>query len=227
VAFTNTVTKPDSEHLVVVSYYHPPLDFAAAIAGKQFTRLHVYGRPTNFHLLPTLTQLVELRMQGTRLTDLSALAGMKKLEELVYTSGSLKELDLSFAGRTLTSLWLSSHRSLTDLTSIGACRKLKSLTLRGLANVSGFVDLAALRRLEFLALWNVRRWPTLTGLARATNLRKLLLDQTEIEDGRWEPLLRLKRLEFVSGLQDAFGKTAAARFREKRPDVQTPRRFPA
>jgi Leucine-rich repeat (LRR) protein len=226
-SFTNTVSHPDRELLVINSIYKPPIDFAAAIAGKKFKRLHVYGLPIHFELLGTLTHLIELRMQSTKVKDFSCIAGLNQLEDLVYSSGNLQAIDLSFAARSLTSLYLSRHRSLTDLAPIGVCKKLKSLTLRHLPNVRNHVDLIKLPRLEFLALWNLRSWPSLTGLVKAVNLRKLFLDQTRIEDGAWEILLRLKQLRFVSGMADAFGKQAAAEFKERRPEVEMIRRFPA
>src|SRR5206468_3392193 len=98
--------------LVLDGCYRPPLDLADAVAGRKFKRLHIYGRPRNLDQLATLTQLVELRMQSTKLADLSLLTGMTRLETLIYGSGSLKELDLSFAAGSLTSLWLAAHRSL-------------------------------------------------------------------------------------------------------------------
>jgi hypothetical protein len=202
------------------------MDFAAAVAGKKFKRLHIYGKPTNLNHLSTLTHLVELRMQSTKLTDFSILSGMNRLEELIYGSGSLKECDLSFVARSLTSLWLTDHRSLTNLDPIGMCTKLKKLSLRNLPHVQSYFDLKYLPRLELLDLRNLRRWPSLTGLGEAKSLQKLFLDRTNIEDGIWEPLLRLKRLEYVSALEDAFGKEAATEFRKRRPEVQTPRRFP-
>lgn len=213
--------------LLVLNYQGgPPIDFAAAIAGKQFKRLHIYGKPTNLKLVSTLTHVVELRMQSTKLTDFSLIAGMKRLEVLIYGSGSLKQCELSFAAKSLTSLWLNYHRSLTDLAPIGVCAKLRHLGLANLPHVQRYFDLKALPRLELLSLHNVRRWPSLTGLAGAGSLQKLFLDGTRIEDGVWQPLLKLKRLEFVSNLEDAFGKGAAAEFRKRRPEVQTPRRFP-
>jgi hypothetical protein len=225
VSFSNSVTQT-GDLLVLIAGYRPPMDFAVAIAGKRFNRLHVYGRPSNLSLLATLTHLVELRMQSTQLTDFSLLAGMSRLRELVYGSGSLKACDLSFAAKSLTSLWLSNHRSLTDLSPIGLCTKLRKLSLRSLPNVRGYFATELLHRLELLQLGNLRRWPSLTGLAGARSLQKLYLDRTRIEDGAWEPLLRLKRLRYVSALEDAFGRQAAAEFRKRRPEVETPRRFP-
>ncbi len=224
-SFSNTVTQ-HNDFLVLNGGYRPPIDFAAAIAGRTFKRLHVYGKPANLNLLSTLTHLVELRMQSTKLTDFSLIAGMNRLEELIYGIGSLKECDLSFATKTLTSLWLTDHRSLTDLTTIGACKKLKKLSLRNLPNLKCYVDLKALPHLELLALRNLRKWPSLTGIVGAKSLQKLFLDRTKIEDGVWEPLLMLKRLEYVSALEDAFGSEIAAEFRKRKPEVQTPRRFP-
>lgn len=224
-SFTNTVSQC-GELLVLNGGYRPPIDFTAAIAGKQFKRLHIYGKPTNLNLLSTLTHLVQLRMQSTKLTDFSLLAGMNRLEELIYGSGRLKECDLSFAAKSLTSLWLNTHRLLTSLTPLGVCTKLKKLSLCSLPHVQSYFDLKSLPHLELLALRNVRRWPSLTGLAGAKSLQKVFLDKTKIEDGDWEPLLKLKRLEYVSALEDAFGTEAAAEFRKRRPEVQTPRRFP-
>lgn len=223
--FKNSVTQ-NGELLVLGGGYRPPIDFAAAIAGRRFNRLHLYGKPANLNVLSTQTHLVELRMQSTKLTDFSLIAGMIRLEELIYGSGSLKECDLTFAAKSLTSLWLTDHRSLTDLTRIGVCAKLKQLSLRNLPHVKNYFELKSLPHLELLALRNVRRWPSLTGLARAKSLQKLLLDRTKIVDGIWEPLLKLKRLEYVSGLEDAFGKEAASEFRKRRPEVETPKRFP-
>lgn len=83
-------------------------------------------------------------MERTKLEDFSLLAGMTRLEELIYSSGSLKECDLSFAASSLTSLCLSSHRSLTDLTPIGRCTELKRLTLRNLPHLESYCDLKSL-----------------------------------------------------------------------------------
>jgi Leucine-rich repeat (LRR) protein len=224
-SFSNTVTQ-HGDLLVLNGGYHPPIDFAAAIAGRTFKRLHIYGKPKNLKLLSTLTQLVELRMQSTKLTDFSLLAGMNRLEVLIYGSGSLKECDLSFASKSLTSLWLTDHRSLMDLTSISNCTKLKELSLRNLSHVKSYIDLKSLPHLELLALRNLRQWPSISGIAGAKSLQKLFLDRTKIEDAVWEPLLKLKRLKYVSALEDAFGDEIAAEFRIRRPEVEAPRRFP-
>jgi hypothetical protein len=225
VPFSNSVTQT-GDLLVLITGYRPPINFAEAIRGRRFRRLHVYGRPENLNLLSTLVHLVELRMQGTKLTDFSSITGMTRLEELIYGSGSLKACDLSFAAKKLRSLWLSRHRSLTDLSPIGLCWQVRQLSLCNLPNLQSYFELESLPRLELLQLRNLRRWPSLSGLAGAKSLQKLFLDRTRIEDGAWEPLLKLKRLQYVSALEDAFGGEAANEFRARRPEVETPRRFP-
>lgn len=54
----------------------------------------------------------------------------------------------------------------------------------------------------------------------------MYLDKTKFEDGDWEPLLPLKKLNFVSGLGDAFGKPAAEQFKTLRPEVEMLRHYP-
>jgi hypothetical protein len=225
VSFSNSVTQT-GDLLVIIAGYHPPLDLADAITGRRFHRLHIYGKPKNLILLSTLPHLIQLRMQSTKLTDVSSITGMARLEELIYGSGSLKVCDLSFAVKTLRSLWLSRHRSLADLTPIGRCRQLRKLSLCNLPRLDRYFELESLRRLELLQLRNLRRWPSLTGLAQAKALQRLFLDRTRIEDGAWGPLLKLKRLQYVSGLEDAFGHEVAAEFRTRRPEIETPKRSP-
>lgn len=222
-SFANSITLT-GDLLVLNGGYRPPIDLAAATAGKRFRRLHIYGKPTNLDHLATLTHLVELRMQSTRLTDFALLAGMSRLEELVYGSGSLRTGDLSFASRTLSSLALSGHRSLTSLASVGQCTKLRRLFLHNLPAVREFFDLGTLDELELLDLRKLRHWPSLAGLG--PSVQRLYLDGTRIDDGAWGPLVGLKHLVWVSALEDAFGKEAAAEFRRRRPDVVAPRRFP-
>lgn len=226
-SFTNTVTQPTEDLLVINSIYSPPIDFAAAVARKKFKRLHVYGRPRNFGVLSTLTHLVELRMQSTKIQDFSILGDFNRLEVLIYVTGSLRTLDLAFAAKSLTNLWISGHRSLTDVGPIEVCKNLKELTLRNLQRIARYCDLKKLPRLEFLALWKLGSWPSLQGLKRTAKLQRLFLDQTHIKDGAWEVLLKLKQLRFISGMEHAFGKVAAAEFRKHRPEVEMIKCFPA
>jgi hypothetical protein len=219
------VSRPDRASLVI-NVYDKSIDFAAAITGQKFKRLHIYGKPTKLNLLSKLTHLVELRMQSIGLTDLSALAKLDCLEELSYVSGGLKEIDLSFAAGTLTTLYLSRHRSLTDLSPIDMCKKLRHLHLCNLPHVRTFCDLKSFTRLEVLDLRNVRHWPSLKGLERADKLRTLFVDRTHIDDGDWKRLLKLRQLTYISGMGDAFGKSATAAFRQQRPEIEMITRFP-
>lgn len=223
--FANRVTLCKNT-LILGGGRRPPIDLAAAIAGKHFKGLHIYHKPSNLQVLGSLESVVELRLQSVPLKDLTLICGLHRLKDLSLISGSLRVCDVAFAKKTLTRLWLNYHRSLTDVSPVATCKKLKVLCFHNLPRLQRCCDLSVLRHLEFLGLRNIRSWPSITGLVNARGLKKLLLDRTKIRDGVWEPLLKLKSLEYVCGLEDAFGKKAAANFRKLRPNIETPRRFP-
>jgi hypothetical protein len=205
---------------LVVHSYDEPIDLGEAIRGKTFDRLHIYGKPTNLDLLGSLTHVVGLLLKGTGHTDFTSITGLTRLRELSYYSGSLKSLDLKFTAGTLKTLLLGRHRLLRDLRPIEVCRGLEALSLSALTNITNYPNLARFRSLKRLELVGLRTWPSLHGLKGAVDLESLCVARTKIEDGRWEVLLRLKKLEFVGGMANALGRDAVAEIKRKRPEVQ-------
>jgi hypothetical protein len=205
---------------LVVQRQDTPIDFAEAVRAKTFTRVHVYGRPTNLHILGTLAHLVELRLQSTGHVDFTSISGLTNLETLSYFSGSLKKIDLAFVASRLRQLTLGRHRSLTELRPIEVCQGLERLSLSHLPNRKDCPSLTPFRALKVLELINLRSWPSLRELEGAGDLEWLCVSRTKIGDGRWEPLLNLAKLRFLGGMADAFGPSAAAEFKTARPDIQ-------
>jgi len=205
---------------LVVQRYDKPIDLGKAVRGKAFTRLHIYGKPTNLQLLGSLTHLVGLRLQSTGHVDFVPISRLTKLEELSYFSGSLKEIDLTFAAGGLRHLTLGRHRSLTDLRPVEVCRRLEELSLSHLPNIATGLSLATFRALKTLELINLRTWPSLRELEGAVHLESLCVSRTAVRDGCWEPLLRLPKLRFVGGMTDAFGRSAAAELKKRRPEIR-------
>jgi hypothetical protein len=205
---------------LVVQRLDTPIDLAEAIGAKTFTRLHVYGRPTNLHLLGTLTHLVELRLQSTGHVDFTPISGLTNLEALSYFTGSLKKIDMAFVASRLRQLTLGRHRALTDLRPIEVCQGLERLSLSHLPNRKDGPSLTPFRALKVLELINLRTWRSLRELEGAADLEWLCVSRTKIGDGCWQPLLNLAKLRFVGGMADAFGRSAAAEFKTARPEIR-------
>jgi len=209
-----------AEGCLIIQQYDTPVDLREAARGKTFERLHVYGRPSSLDHISELTHLVELKLQSTGHLDFACLKDYTRLQELNCFSGSLRAIDLAFAKKTLKKLSIGRHKALIDVSPIAVCSRLEVLELSHLPNIERHVSLSAFSRLKELQLINLRTWPGVEGLAKTPRLETLSLGRTKIADGDWSPLLRLKRLNFVGGLRDAFGPAAAAEFRKKRPDVE-------
>src|SRR6266545_778247 len=175
---------------------------------KKLTSLSVSARQPVFGNLRTCGSLRVLSIMNSGLRDLTPLASLKRLRELVIgEAGRLQDVYLYMVGRlesiaplkalpALRTLNLGSCRKVRDLDSIGELRELESLELHGV--VVSPATLGRLRRLKLLHLQSYGRIPSIAFVRDLKGLERFyLLEGTVVEDGDMSPLLGLPKLKKI------------------------------
>ncbi len=150
----------------------PPSDFDGNLAREMI----LDGRATPTTWRPWIK---ELDIAGREIKDLSPLAGLSALEQLVLNDTQVSDLSPLAGLTTLRWLWLDSTQ-VSDLSPLAGLTALESLYLRS-TPVSDLSPLAGLTALENLYLRNTPV-SDLSPLANLTALRWLDLDDTQASD---------------------------------------------
>ena len=138
------------------------------------------------------------------ISDLSPLAGLTKLEHVYLPGGDISDLT-PLAGLTeLEELHLH-YNSISDISPIAGLTNLKRLDLSRIDILSDIAPLATLSNLEWLSLRH-NNISDISALARLTNLTYMDLARNEISDvSPLATLSNLKRLELLdNNISDIF-----------------------
>ncbi len=86
-------------------------------------------------------------------------------------------------------------------------------------------DFRLFPNLRQLSLWNTD-WQSLGWLVDLPHLETLHISQVKVEDRDWKPILGLKRLRHLHGMQNVFRSAACKEFIQLRPDVRVDQGIP-
>jgi len=187
-------------------------------------RVSINGTPDNLAALSDHQEIEEVSLRSCDLLDLSALHGLSRLRRLDVSFGPLSNLELSFCSCTLEVLALSRLRRLKDLSTLPFLPKLEHLVV---SHIHSFVppDFRMLPNLRQLSIWNTD-WQSLNWLVNLPHLETLHISQIKVEDKDWKPILGLKRLRHLHGMQNVFRSSACKEFAHLRPDVRVDQGIP-
>ena len=151
------------------------------------------GEPTDLSTLVHLGRLERLDIRRTGVSDLSPLAHLTDLGELIV-GGSFTDVSPLAQLRSLHDLGLSGTPELKDLKGLSGLTNLQSMTISG-APVSDVSPLAGLTNLRWLML-DATRVSDLRPLAHLTKLESLfLINGTPVDD--LSPLAAIKGLRVL------------------------------
>jgi internalin A len=172
--------------------------------------------------IENLTNLSELRLENSKISDLSLLSGLKKLEGLyLATCKEIRDISALESNKNLRILDLN-FTSVEDLSPLSGHKKLENLLLRKtkvktLTPLSGCTSLRVLYvektkikslegienlvGLEVLAFWDTKV-KDLTPLTNLSHLTNLDLTENEVRAGVLENKTRLKTLDLFRSKVD-------------------------
>ena len=184
----------------------------------------IHGTPDNLVALRDHPELQEVSLQSCNVPDLSVLHGLPGLCRLDVAFGPLSSVELSFCSNTLEFLALSRLRHLKDLSKLPLLPKLEHLIVN---HIHSFVppDFRRMPNLRDLSIWNTD-WRSLDWLVHLPHLETLHISQIKVEDQDWKPILGLKRLRHLHGMQNVFRSSACKEFMRLRPDVRVDQGIP-
>jgi len=95
------------------------------------------------------------------------------------------------------------------------------------SHIHSFVppDFRLFPNLRQLSIWNTD-WQSLNWLVHLPHLQTLHISQIKVEDKEWKPLLGLKQLRHLHGMQNVFGSAACKEFIQLRPEVRVDQGIP-
>jgi len=187
-------------------------------------RVSINGTPDNLAALSDHPEIKEVSLRSCDLLDFSALLGLSRLRRLDVAFGPLSSLELSFCSSTLEFLALSRLRQLKDLSTLPLLPNLERLAV---THIHAFAppDFRMFPNLRQLSIWNTD-WQSLNWLVHLPHLETLHISQIKVEDKDWKPILGLKRLRHLHGMQNVFRSSARKEFVQLRPDVRVDQGIP-
>ena len=155
------------------------------------TSLNLSGNITDLSPLAELNNLTELILSSNNITDLSPLAGLNNLTWLSLWDNNITDLSplAGLNNLTILSLW---DNNITDVSPLAGLNNLTRLSLSS-NNITDVSPLAELNNLTNLGLsYNNIRIADLSPLLELNNLTELLLSSNNITD--LSPLAKLNNL---------------------------------
>lgn len=209
---------------LVVRAEREPHDLREELGRFPCVRVSIHGTPDNLSALSDYPGIEEVSLRSCEILDLSALHGLSYLRRLEVGFGPLSGVELGFCSSTLEFLALSRLRRLKDLSTLPLLPKLEHL---GLSHIHSFVppDFRKFPNLRQLSIWNTD-WQSLDWLVHLPHLETLHISQIKVEDKDWKPILGLKRLRHLHGMQNVFRSSACKEFAQLRPDVRVDQGIP-
>lgn len=183
--------------------------FSLAIL-QQFPNLRSLGigPVRDIEVVSSLKELRWLGLDNTKLPTLELLTGLPHLMGLSLGQGSSQDLCALGDLQHLELLDISYWRALQDaaLAPVGECTRLKHLELMSLPHITVIPDLSRLVQLDSIWIANMRSLTSLAGIAAATNLTHLFVEDDKIDPDLFTVLRGHPHLEYL-----AFQSTKARR----------------
>lgn len=194
-----------------------PHDLRVELSRCPCVRVSIRGTPDNLAALSDYPKIERLTLDRCDIPNLDAVQGLSRLRE--------SSVDLSFCSGTLEMLELTRLRRLKDLSKLPLMPKLEYLEI---SHIHSLVppDFRSFPNLRHLSIWNTE-WQSLSWLAHLPVLETLHISQIKVKDKDWKPILNLKRLRHLHGMQNVFHSAACKEFMRLRPDVRVDQGIPA
>ena len=222
-AHTHTMVNyiPKYRTLVVLAEREPH-DLRVELNRFPCVRVSINGTPDNLAALSDYPEIEEVSLRRCNVPNLCALQGLSHLRRLDVAFGPLSGLELGFCSSALEFLALSRLRRLKDLSTLPLMPKLEHLVV---SHIHSFVqpDFRLFPNLRQLSIWNTD-WQSLNWLVHLPHLETLHISQVKVEDKGWKPILSLKQLRHLHGMQNVFSSPTRLRGLEApadgRPDLE-------
>lgn len=165
-------------------------------------RMRLVSKAVGFDLLPRLPNLRDLWCFDVKVREFSNICSCSSLRRL-FIDG-LKVDDLACLGNMerLETLSLEGCSTVRDLSELGKRSNLTSLGIINFKNISSIEEVGKLLNLRQLvvagSMWTTMRLETLRPLSRLTNLVRLDLGNTRVDDGSLRPLGKLQNLKILN-----------------------------
>ena len=212
------------DHFQTHARWRPFVEALAAVRPRGLVLREIpkyLGEPVDLtHVLPRLTELTHLVMQGPAIPDLRAVPKLRLLDFGFKGVAAPSLAPLAWASQ-LRFLSVSMCDNVSDLAPVGTLRGLESLTV---FNCEKLTDLAAwsdLTRLRTLILFGCPELKDLSGLRRFADLTTLGMTPTPSPE-QFRHVAALKKLKVlvVSKEDKDKGHPALGEFGKARPDVE-------
>lgn len=170
-----------------------PLAQCRKLRSLSLTRL-----PKNLEAIETLTGLEELSLLGFTFKSLNVLQPLKNLERLWLGFGSVPDIEPIGELPKLKALELMRIRKLGDLSPLSQVRSLQFLALADMKQVAEMPDCTQLKSLRRVYLDTMNGITDLSGLAKAPSLEELIVVESKIEAGVFDPIVAYSKLKRVT-----------------------------
>jgi hypothetical protein len=142
---------------------------------QSMRKLYLEAQTKDIDVISALTELEDVTLRSTTLTDLSLLTPLRQLRSLDLKLGGTRDMGLLASLTSLTYLELWMIRGLQDISMVGELSSLQYLFLQDLARVDRLPDMSRMSSLRRLHLQNLKLVSDLTPLLRAPVLEELVI----------------------------------------------------
>jgi hypothetical protein len=154
--------------------------------------------PKDLEAIETLTGLEELSLLGFTLKSLDVVQPLKNLERLWIGFGSVPNIEPIGELPKLKALEFERVRKLGDLSPLSSVKTLQFLAAADMKQVERMPDCAQLKALRRVYLDTMNGITDLSGLTKAPNLEDLIVVESKIEAGVFDPIAAYPKLKRVT-----------------------------
>jgi len=162
-------------------------------ACRQLRSLSLCRLPKDLVAIETLTGLKRLSLLGFAFQSLDVVRPLRNLETLWIGFGTLPEIDPVGELRRLKALEILRVGKLTDLSPLSRATALQFLALGDMKQITTMPDCAALKKLRRVYLDTMNGVTDLGGLADAPKLEELVVANSKIDPGVFDPIIARPR----------------------------------
>lgn len=154
--------------------------------------------PKDLEAIETLTGLEELSLLGFTFESLEVLRPLKNLERLWIGFGSVPDIGPVGELPKLKALELMRIRKLGDLSPLSRVKTLQFLAVADMKQIVEMPDCSHLKLLRRVYLDTMNGITDLSGLAKAPGLEELIVVESKIEAGVFDPIVAYPKLKRVT-----------------------------
>jgi hypothetical protein len=181
---------------------------APTLQGQFGTDDHVFAKgplvKRDWTRLAKLRDQQVLTLSGVRADSLDFLANWTKLRSLRFYGCIVGDYSALARLKRLDDLFLNGIRTRTaDLTFLGQLTRLENLGIAGVPHLTAFPDLSRCTRLKRLSIHGCKRLCDLSSIVQIPNLESFGITGTLVQPADLEPIMAMPTIKLMSG---AFGR---------------------